>query len=89
MTKTSLADLREEMRSVARGERNAAPVPAGPLLACLARDSLDMLAVLLRDRPVTVSDLATRMLPFASQACTTSDVLNSEMFVQLPLSELC
>jgi predicted transcriptional regulator len=57
MTTTSLADLREEMRAVARGERKPAPLPAAPLLAALSQEALDLLALLLRDRPGTVADL--------------------------------
>ena len=33
MTPTSLLDLREELRAVARGARPAPPLPAAPLLA--------------------------------------------------------
>lgn len=58
MSRTSLADLREEMRGVARGERQASPLPAAPLLAALSRDALDLLGVLLRERPATVTELA-------------------------------
>jgi len=57
MARKSLNELREEMRSVARGEREAAPLPAGPLLAALSNESLDLLRVLLRDRPATVNEL--------------------------------
>jgi predicted transcriptional regulator len=58
MTRTSLSELREEMRGVARGERLAAPLPAGPLLAVLSREALDLLGVLLRQRPASVTELA-------------------------------
>ena len=57
MTRTSLTDLREEMRSVARGERQPSPLPAAPLLAALSRDALDLLRVLLRERPASVTAL--------------------------------
>jgi len=57
MTRKSLTELREEMRSVARGERRAAPLPAAPLLAALSSESLDLLGLLLRERPATVSEL--------------------------------
>lgn len=57
MTRTSLTELRDEMRGVARGERQAAPLPAAPLLAALSRETLDLLGVLLRERPMTVSEL--------------------------------
>ncbi len=48
---------REEMRGVARGERRASPLPAGPLLAVLSREALDLLGVLLRQRPASVTAL--------------------------------
>ncbi len=51
MTRTTLAELREEMRSVARGER------AAPLLAALSREGLDLLGVVLRERPASVAAL--------------------------------
>lgn len=60
MTRTSLADLREEMRGVARGDRQASPLPAGPLLAALSREALDLLGVLLRERPASVTELVAR-----------------------------
>ncbi len=60
MTRTSLADLREEMRSVARGDRRASPLPVGPLLAALSREALDMLGVLLRERPASVTELVAK-----------------------------
>ena len=61
MTRMSLAELREEMRGVARGERRAAPLPAAPLLAALSREALDLLGVVLRERPATVAELAARI----------------------------
>jgi predicted transcriptional regulator len=57
MTRTSLIELREEMRAVARGERQASPLPAAPLLAALSRDALDLLGVVLRERPASVAAL--------------------------------
>jgi DNA-binding transcriptional ArsR family regulator len=60
MTRKSLSELREEMRSVARGERHAAPLPVAPLLAALSSESLELLGVLLRERPSTVSELVAR-----------------------------
>jgi predicted transcriptional regulator len=57
MTRTSLTELREEMRGVARGERRASPLPAAPLLAALSREALDLLGVLLRERPASVTEL--------------------------------
>jgi predicted transcriptional regulator len=57
MTRTSLTELGEEMRGVARGERQASPLPSAPLLAALSRDALDLLGVLLRERPASVTEL--------------------------------
>lgn len=57
MARKSLTELREEMRAVARGERRAAPLPAAPLLAALAREALDLLGVVLRERPATIAEL--------------------------------
>jgi len=45
------------MRGVARGERLASPLPAAPLLAALSRDALDLLGVVLRERPASVAAL--------------------------------
>ena len=59
MTRTSLTELREEMRGVARGERAASPLPAAPLLAALSREALDLLGVVLRERPESVAALVT------------------------------
>ena len=58
MTQTSLTELREEMRAVARGERRATPLPAAPLLAVLSREALDLLGILLRQRPANMTELA-------------------------------
>ncbi|MDA8350643.1 MAG: ArsR family transcriptional regulator [Pseudomonadota bacterium] len=57
MARKSLRELREEMRAVARGERKASPLPAAPLLAALSREALELLAVLLRKHPASVSEL--------------------------------
>jgi predicted transcriptional regulator len=59
MTLQALNDLREEMRAVARGDRNASPLPAAPLLAALSREALDLLGVLLRERPASVTELVS------------------------------
>ena len=57
MARKSLSELREEMRAVARGERKTSPLPAAPLLAALSREALELLAVLLRKHPASVSEL--------------------------------
>jgi hypothetical protein len=70
MTRTSLTELREEMRGVARGERQPSALPAAPLLAALSRDALDLLGVLLRERPASVTALVAltgRAQPNASR----------------------
>jgi len=60
MARTSLSDLRDEMRAVARGEGKPSPLPAAPLLAALSREALDLLGVMLRERPATVAELVAR-----------------------------
>ena len=57
MARKSMSELREELRAVARGERKASPLPAAPLLAALSREALELLAVLLRKHPASVSEL--------------------------------
>lgn len=59
MTKKSLSELREEMRAVARGERQASPLPAGALLGTLSsQGNLDLLRIIIQAQPATVSELA-------------------------------
>lgn len=60
MTRKSLSELREEMRGVARGERRASPLPAAPLLAILTSEAIELLGVLLRERPSTIRELVAR-----------------------------
>lgn len=57
MTRKSLTELKEEMREVARGSRRPSPPPAGPLLAALSNESLELLRILLQERPATVGEL--------------------------------
>ena len=57
MTPTTLTELREEMRAVARGDRRATPLPAAPLLAALSAEALELLGAILRERPSTVAEL--------------------------------
>jgi predicted transcriptional regulator len=59
MARKNLAELREEMRAVARGDCHAAALPAAPLLAALSREALDLLGVILRERPATIADLVS------------------------------
>lgn len=74
MPRTSLAELREEMRGVACGERRASPLPAGPLLAVLSRESLDLLGILLRRHPASITELVSmtgRAQPNVSRSLRT------------------
>ena len=57
MMRKPIVDLKEEMRAVARGERRASPLPVAPLLAALSREALELLGVLLRERPANVTEL--------------------------------
>jgi len=45
------------MRAVARGERAPSPRPAGPLLAALSPEALDLLSVILQERPASIADV--------------------------------
>ena len=54
----SLIDLREEMRAVARGERDASPRPAGLLMSALSGEALELLSVIWNARPATIGALA-------------------------------
>ncbi|HUN41947.1 MAG TPA: helix-turn-helix domain-containing protein [Acetobacteraceae bacterium] len=61
MTTKSLRDLRGEMRSVARGERAPAPLPASAMLSTLSSPgNLDLLRIINQERPASVSGLAER-----------------------------
>jgi len=61
MTTKSLRDLREEMRSVARGERAPAPLPASAMLSTLSSPgNLDLLRIISQEQPASVSQLAER-----------------------------
>lgn len=58
MARKSLAELREEMRGVARGVRTPAPLPAAPLLASLTPEAIELMGALLREHPKNVRELA-------------------------------
>lgn len=58
MTRRSLADLREEMLSVARGERQPSPVPAAFAPSALHEESLALLKAVAVFKPANVSELA-------------------------------
>ena len=57
MTRKPLAELREEMRGVARGERTPAPLPAAPLLASLTPEAIELMGTLLREHPKMCANL--------------------------------
>lgn len=60
MQRTSLNSLREEMLSVARGERAAPERPARSILAALSTpETVELLQVILERRPRTIAELAT------------------------------
>ena len=59
MAKQGLTELREEMRAVVRGERAASPVSAVGVLAALATPAnFELLRVIIRNRPESVSRVA-------------------------------
>lgn len=61
MTRKSLADLREEMRAVARGERLPSPRPAASVLKALTEETLELLNEIATHPATTVSGLALRL----------------------------
>ncbi|NPD69992.1 helix-turn-helix domain-containing protein (plasmid) [Lichenicola cladoniae] len=59
MAKRSLIELREEMRAVARGDRQASALPAGAVLDVLSvPENLDLLRMIANSAPASVSELA-------------------------------
>jgi len=59
------------MRAVARGERSPPSRPAGPLLAALSPEALDLLSVILRERPASIGavvELTGRAQPNVSRS---------------------
>ncbi len=61
MTTKSLRDLREEIRSVARGEREVPPLPAAAMLSTLSSPgNLELLRIINQEQPANVSQLASR-----------------------------
>jgi len=60
MKQRTLTDLREEMRAVARGEREPSPRPVAPLLKALSPEALEILELLLQEHPATVAEVAQR-----------------------------
>jgi predicted transcriptional regulator len=60
MARKSLADLRDEMRAVARGDRKPPPRPAAPVLTALTEETLELLNAI-ATKPATVSGLALHL----------------------------
>ena len=60
MKQRTLTDLREEMRAVARGERDPSPRPVASLLKALSPEALELLELLLQEHPATVAEVAER-----------------------------
>ena len=61
MAKMSLNKLRDEMRAVARGEREASELPAGSVLTVLSSPgNLELLQIIGSEHPASVSQLAER-----------------------------
>jgi predicted transcriptional regulator len=61
MSTKSLNDLREEMRSVARGDSKAPPLPAATMLSTLSSPgNLELLRIINQEQPASVSQLAAR-----------------------------
>lgn len=59
MKHKTLIDLREEMLAVARGEREASPRPAASLLKALSPEALELLELLLQERPDTITEITS------------------------------
>lgn len=60
MKRRTLTDLREEMRAVARGEQQPSPRPVAALLKALSPEALELLELLLQERPGTIAEVAER-----------------------------
>jgi len=58
MPRKTLDDVFDEMRSVARGERRAAPLPTPQALAALTEEAFQLLGILATRAPATVGELA-------------------------------
>lgn len=58
MGRKPIAELREEMRAVARGARKASPLPAAPILGALTPEALELLRLISEKAPANVHALA-------------------------------
>ena len=84
MTTKSLHDLREEMRSVARGEREVPPLPASAMLSTLSSPgNLDLLRIISQERPASVSQLAERTGRAQSNVSRSLQVLARHGLIRL------
>jgi predicted transcriptional regulator len=83
MERKSLADLREEMREVARGDRKAPPLPATTLFSGLTADVFELLNVLATTPTTTVSGLAQRLGKAQSNVSRTLQRLAAHGIVRL------
>jgi predicted transcriptional regulator len=83
MMRKSMTELKEEMRAVARGERRPSPLPAAPLLAALSREALELLAILLRDQPATVTELVALTGRAQSNISRSLQVLAKHRLIRL------
>jgi predicted transcriptional regulator len=84
MERKSLADLREEMRAVARGDREAPPLPATrTLFSILTADVFELLNVLATTPTMTVSRLAQRLGKAQSDVSRTLQLLAAHGIVRL------
>lgn len=59
MGRQPIAELREQMRAVARGERKASPLPAAPLPGTLTPEALELFRLISERAPGNVQELAT------------------------------
>ena len=83
MTRRSLAALRDEMRSVARGERKPSPRPAAPVLSALTAESIELLNSLATGPGTTVGGLAQRLGKAQSNVSRTLQKLAGHGLVRL------
>lgn len=61
-TNKNLAELRDEMRAVARGDRAAPDRPTEPLAAALSsEESVELMKILINERPESIGALARRV----------------------------
>jgi len=83
MARKSLADLRDEMRAVARGERKPSPRPAALVLPALTEEAFELLHTLALSRSITVSELADRVGKAQSNVSRTLQRLAGHGLVRL------